>query len=86
MIVKIGQQTFSTKDLPIAILLSDAEKDWIATQPPKGDGKLGLVCFFPLDVPPSIVEAWIAENASEINIRELGVRYGAIGRVDGTQG
>lgn len=74
MIVKIGNQSFDSRQVPIAIVMDDQDLIQIGSIPLKGDApgrpsSLYLRC--PVDVPLETLRHWLREAAPELDLTKL---------------
>jgi hypothetical protein len=81
--VKVGNQTFDSKDVPIAILLTEKERAWVDNAPPKPAGEWHLFTFWPGDINLKVVIAWLKEAVTELDIEK--VLFGHLGRAQGRE-
>ena len=80
MIVKIGNQSFDSTKIPIALLLTEKERQFAQASAPKGDSEFHLFSYFPGDVPPQTMVHWLRESCPEIDLTKTGLRLGAPGK------
>ena len=83
MIVKVGNQSFDSRQVPIALVLDDQDLIQLGSIQLKGDrpeqpGSLYLRC--PVDVPIETLRHWLQEAAPELDLKKLAPRVFNPGR------
>lgn len=85
MIVKVGNQSFDSRQVPIALVLDDQDIMTVGTTTLKGmteDGKMkpSLYMRWPQDIHPQVVLTWLSEAAPELDLRTLAPRLFSVGK------
>lgn len=78
MIVKIGNQSFDSRAVPIALVLDDQDLAQIGSIGFKHDSQMepkSLYVRWPVDISPEVLGAWLAENVTEFDTSKLSARY-----------
>ncbi len=71
MKVKIGNQTFDSADVPIAILYTEVERTNMTKVPPKTGDDHHLYVRWPTDIPLQVLSAWVREAVPEMDLTKL---------------
>jgi hypothetical protein len=71
MIIKVGNQSFDSHQVPVAILLTESERNIMLSPQSKPDGQLHVFAYWPGDINPNILMGWLSEAAPEIDLSKL---------------
>lgn len=74
MKIVIGNQTFNSKEVPVAFVMDERERSAFFMTPVKPEGEKHVIAFFPGDIPPHILTAWLTENVPEYTKKILAVK------------
>lgn len=68
MILKVGNQSFDSADVPVAVVLSSKELEWVINTKPKPEGQFHALAKAPKDIPPAVLISWMAEACPEVKV------------------
>lgn len=82
MKIKVGNQTFDSEKVPVAIIMDEKERFLIMNRNPKPDGELHLFTLWPGDIPVNVVLNWLLEAAPEIEMKQLQIQLTKLGKIE----